>query len=200
MSTPSWTDLEALFHDALACAPAERAAFLAERCAGHPELQTQLEALLRGDPQTPRPAALAGRLVRVLAELHLVSLDPDSRTLTVPVAERTALERSEAFRAYQQRLENGRRWLRVEKAKAAHAAKPLVVPHGLVQRLEKDMPARKTGGRFPIGKELLPPQSIVLRVPGAKRARRQPAHSGAAAASAAPAPAPAPPQQLPQHE
>ncbi len=79
----------------------------------------ELEALLRGDPQTPRPAALAGRLVRVLAELHLVSLDPDSRTLTVPVAERTALERSEAFRAYQQRLEDGRRWLRAQTAKAA---------------------------------------------------------------------------------
>ncbi|MEA2130334.1 MAG: single-stranded-DNA-specific exonuclease, partial [Solirubrobacteraceae bacterium] len=79
----------------------------------------ELEALLRGDPQTPRPAALAGRVLRVLAELHLVSLDPDSRTLTVPVAERTALERSEAFRAYRQRLEDGRRWLSGETAKAA---------------------------------------------------------------------------------
>ena len=79
----------------------------------------ELEAMLRGDQQAPRPAGLAGRLVRVLAELHLVSLDPDSRTLTVPVAERTALERSQAFRAYQQRLEDGRRWLRVQTAKAA---------------------------------------------------------------------------------
>jgi single-stranded-DNA-specific exonuclease len=79
----------------------------------------ELEALLRGDPRTPRPAVLAGRLVRVLAELHLVSLDPDSRTLTIPAAERTALERSVAFRAYQQRLEDGRRWLRGETAKAA---------------------------------------------------------------------------------
>jgi single-stranded-DNA-specific exonuclease len=79
----------------------------------------ELEALLRGDRQTPRPAVLAGRLVRVLAELHLVSLDPDTRTLTILAAERTALERSEAFRAYQQRLEDGRRWLRGETAKAA---------------------------------------------------------------------------------
>ena len=79
----------------------------------------ELEAMLRGDQRAPRPAGLAGRLVRVLAELHLVSLDPDSRTLTVPVAERTALERSQAFRAYQQRLEDGRRWLRVQTAKAA---------------------------------------------------------------------------------
>ncbi|MEA2218735.1 MAG: single-stranded-DNA-specific exonuclease [Solirubrobacteraceae bacterium] len=79
----------------------------------------ELETVLRGDPETPRPAALAGRLVRVLAELQLVSLDPDSRTLAVPAAERTALERSAAFRAYQQRYEDGRRWLRGETAKAA---------------------------------------------------------------------------------
>ena len=79
----------------------------------------ELEALLRGDPQMPRPAALAGRLVRVLAELHLVSLDPDSRTLTVPAAERTALERSESFRTYRQQLEDGRRWLTPKTAKAA---------------------------------------------------------------------------------
>jgi len=79
----------------------------------------ELEELLRGDPQTPRPATPAGRLVRVLAELRLVSLDPDSRTLTVPQAERTALERSEAFRAYQRDYENGRRWLSGETAKAA---------------------------------------------------------------------------------
>ena len=79
----------------------------------------ELEALLRGDPQTPRPAALAGRLVRVLAELHLVSLDPAARTLAVPAAERTALERSEAFRTYQQRLEDGRAWLTLQTAKAA---------------------------------------------------------------------------------
>ncbi|MDX6719965.1 MAG: single-stranded-DNA-specific exonuclease [Solirubrobacteraceae bacterium] len=79
----------------------------------------ELEALLRGDSEAPRPAVLAGRLVRVLVELHLVSLDPDSRTLTVPRAERTALERSAAYRAYQQRYEDGRTWLNRETAKAA---------------------------------------------------------------------------------
>jgi len=79
----------------------------------------ELEALLRGDPLTPRPAAPAGRVVRVLSELHLVSLDPSTRTLEVPLAERTALERSAAFRAYQQRLEDGRRWLTRQTAKAA---------------------------------------------------------------------------------
>jgi len=79
----------------------------------------ELEALLRGDPQTPRPATLAGRVIRVLAELHLVSLDPDSRTVTVPLAERTALERSAAYRAYNQRFEDGRRYLTGVTARAA---------------------------------------------------------------------------------
>jgi single-stranded-DNA-specific exonuclease len=79
----------------------------------------ELEALLRGDPHTPRPASLAGRVVRVLAELHLVSLDPDTRTVTVPVAERTALERSAAYRAYDRRYEDGRRFLSGVTAKAA---------------------------------------------------------------------------------
>jgi single-stranded-DNA-specific exonuclease len=79
----------------------------------------ELETLLRGDAKTPRPAALAGRVLRVLAELHLVSLDPDSRTVTVPSAERTALERSAAFRAYQQRYEDGLPFLSEVTAKAA---------------------------------------------------------------------------------
>ncbi|MGH2941466.1 MAG: hypothetical protein ACRDLN_01635, partial [Solirubrobacteraceae bacterium] len=79
----------------------------------------ELETLLRGDAKTPRPATLAGRVLRVLAELALVSLDPNGRTLTVPPAERTALERSEAFRAYQQRYEDGRRFLSEVTARAA---------------------------------------------------------------------------------
>jgi serine/threonine-protein kinase len=49
VSAPSWADLEALFHEALACAPADRGAFLAERCAGRPDLQAEVEALLRAD-------------------------------------------------------------------------------------------------------------------------------------------------------
>ena len=47
MSVPSWADLEALFHEALARAPADRAAFLAERCAGRPDLHAEVDALLR---------------------------------------------------------------------------------------------------------------------------------------------------------
>jgi single-stranded-DNA-specific exonuclease len=79
----------------------------------------ELEALLRGDPRTPMPASLAGRVVRVLAELDLVSLDPQSRTVTIPAAERTALERSAAYRAYNQRYEDGLRYLSGVTAKAA---------------------------------------------------------------------------------
>ncbi|HUR84345.1 MAG TPA: single-stranded-DNA-specific exonuclease RecJ [Solirubrobacteraceae bacterium] len=79
----------------------------------------ELEALLRGDLLTPRPATLAARVVRVLAELDLVSLDPDSGSVVVPAAERTALERSVAYRAYHQRYEDGRRYLIGVTAKAA---------------------------------------------------------------------------------
>ncbi|MDX6681399.1 MAG: single-stranded-DNA-specific exonuclease, partial [Solirubrobacteraceae bacterium] len=79
----------------------------------------QLEALLRGDGETPRPARLAGRLIRVLAELELVGLGADGASLTVPDARRTTLERSAAFRAYHQRYEDGRRWLSAQTARAA---------------------------------------------------------------------------------
>jgi len=79
----------------------------------------ELEALLRGDPHAPCSATLAGRVVRVLAELHLVSLDRGTRTVSVPAAERTALERSPAYRAYQQRHEDGRRYLSGVTAEAA---------------------------------------------------------------------------------
>ena len=58
MSAPSWADLEALFHDALARAPAERAVFLAERCAGRPDLHAEVEALLRTHEATPEALEL----------------------------------------------------------------------------------------------------------------------------------------------
>ncbi len=67
----------------------------------------ELEALLRGDGPHGRPAALAGRLVRVLGELGLVSLDRDRPALALRSAERTSLERSEAFRVYRARHEDG---------------------------------------------------------------------------------------------
>lgn len=73
-----------------------------ERAAGE-----ELEALLRGEGPHGRPAVLAGRLVRVLEELGLVSLDRDRPALAIRPSARTSLERSEAFRAYRTRRENG---------------------------------------------------------------------------------------------
>jgi single-stranded-DNA-specific exonuclease len=79
---------------------------LRERVAGE-----ELERLLRGDGPHGRPARLAGRLIRVLAELELVSLDPDLPALAIAGHAQTALERSPAYRAYAQRYEDGRRYL-----------------------------------------------------------------------------------------
>jgi single-stranded-DNA-specific exonuclease len=80
----------------------------------------ELAAALRGDGDHLRPATVAGRALRVLAELALVALDLRAPAVTVPVrAERTALERSAAFRAYQLRLEDARRYLNMATAKAA---------------------------------------------------------------------------------
>jgi single-stranded-DNA-specific exonuclease len=81
------------------------------------------EALLRGDGPQPRSAALAGRLVRVLTELGLAQLDRDGATLCVAEhPERTALERSAAFVAYQRRLEDGRQYLTPSNPRLPQAA------------------------------------------------------------------------------
>jgi len=79
----------------------------------------ELEELLRGDGPRPRSPALAGRLLRVLEELHLVSLDRDRPAVEVAAAGRTALERSAAFRAYAHRHEDGQRYLSGATARAA---------------------------------------------------------------------------------
>ena len=71
----------------------------------------ELERLLRGERPQGRPARLAGRLIRVLAELELVSLERDLPALAVAGEARTALERSPAFRVYAKRHEDGRRFL-----------------------------------------------------------------------------------------
>jgi single-stranded-DNA-specific exonuclease len=71
----------------------------------------ELEHLLRGDGPHGRPARLAARLIRVLAELELVSLEPDLPALELAGAAPTALERSPAYRVYAQWYEDGRRFL-----------------------------------------------------------------------------------------
>jgi single-stranded-DNA-specific exonuclease len=71
----------------------------------------ELERLLRGDARQPRPARIGGRLIRVLAELELVSLDRELPALALAGTAQTALERSAAYRVYSKRLEDGRRYL-----------------------------------------------------------------------------------------
>jgi single-stranded-DNA-specific exonuclease len=71
----------------------------------------ELEHLLRGDGPHPRSPALAGRLIRVLAELELVSLDRDLPALRLLDAAATKLERSEAYRVYSETYEDGLRFL-----------------------------------------------------------------------------------------
>jgi single-stranded-DNA-specific exonuclease len=79
----------------------------------------ELEAVLRGDADQPRSPALAGRLLRVFVELGLVSLDRDEPAARLAASERTALERSPAFRAYEQRREDAERYLTAPTARAA---------------------------------------------------------------------------------
>ncbi len=71
----------------------------------------ELERLLRGDGPHGRPARLAGRLIRVLAELELVSLNRDLPALEIAGETRTALDRSPSYRAYTALYEDGRTYL-----------------------------------------------------------------------------------------
>ena len=78
-----------------------------------------LAGALRGDEPSPRTPTLAGRCLRVLAELGLVLVDAPARRVAVPSARPTQLERSATFRDAQRRLEDGRRWLSSPVAQAA---------------------------------------------------------------------------------
>ncbi len=71
----------------------------------------ELERLLRGDGRHGRSPRLAGRLIRVLTELELVSLDRDLPALAIASRAPTALERSPSFRVYRQRYEDGKQCL-----------------------------------------------------------------------------------------
>jgi single-stranded-DNA-specific exonuclease len=86
--------------------PLYRALRLRQRVAGE-----ELEHLLRGDGPQTRPARLAGRLIKVLVELELVSLDRALPALAIASQAQTALERSAAYRVYRQRYEDGQRFL-----------------------------------------------------------------------------------------
>jgi single-stranded-DNA-specific exonuclease len=71
----------------------------------------ELESLLRGEGPHGRSARLAGRLVRILTELELVSLDRDLPALAIAGRAPTALERSPSFQVYRRRYEDGKRFL-----------------------------------------------------------------------------------------
>jgi single-stranded-DNA-specific exonuclease len=73
----------------------------------------ELRAALVGKGEHANGPELAGRCVRVLQELDLISWDPKSteRSLRVVSSEHTNLERSGAFRACGARLEEGKRYL-----------------------------------------------------------------------------------------
>jgi single-stranded-DNA-specific exonuclease len=87
----------------------------------------ELEALLRGDAAHGRSVAQATRLVGILTELGLVSLDRDLPALEVVDAGRTALVRSSTYRAALQRHEDGRRWL-TETATEPTTTQRLAIP------------------------------------------------------------------------
>ena len=74
----------------------------------------ELEAALRGE--SARSAELAGRMLRVLTELDLVVLDREHRSVRLNGRGRVALEQSPAYLRYQQRLQDGLRYLEPSKA------------------------------------------------------------------------------------
>jgi single-stranded-DNA-specific exonuclease len=77
----------------------------------------ELEAALRGE--SARSAELAGRMLRVLTELDLVVLDREHRSVRLNGRGRVALEQSPAYLRYQQRLQDGLRYLEPSKAQVA---------------------------------------------------------------------------------
>jgi single-stranded-DNA-specific exonuclease len=77
----------------------------------------ELEAALRGT--VARSAELAGRMLRVLTELDLVAIDRAQRAVRLNLTGRVALDQSPAYRAYQQRLQDGLRYLEPSKEQVA---------------------------------------------------------------------------------
>jgi single-stranded-DNA-specific exonuclease len=91
--------------------------------ASKPLAGERLAAILRGTGAQPRSGALAGRLLRVLRELGLIEVAGAPLAVAVPPpAGRTELERSPAFRAYMERLQDGLAYLSTSPRVAEPAA------------------------------------------------------------------------------
>ena len=78
-----------------------------------------LEAALRGDGPQQRSPELAGRLLRVLAEIGLIELDLERAVVTVTERRRVSLESSPAYREYDRRRLDGLTSLRASIRQAA---------------------------------------------------------------------------------
>src|SRR4051794_2567690 len=80
MSRPRWTEIERIYHAALALETGQRTAFLAKACRGDSELLGEVQSLLHYEERSRdfiEPAAANsnsehGRLVRELRELQRV--------------------------------------------------------------------------------------------------------------------------------
>ncbi len=85
----------------------------------------ELAGMLAGEGRFPRSPELAARCVRVLSEVGIAEWAPETSggSLRVVSSEVTDLERSEAYRAYRARLEEGQRFLtRTRQSKSLQAA------------------------------------------------------------------------------
>jgi single-stranded-DNA-specific exonuclease len=79
----------------------------------------ELEAVLRESQPRPRSPEHGGRLLRVLAELGLVTVDRERSALSPGQKSAVTLEQSPAFRHYEQLLKDGVRYLEPSKEQAA---------------------------------------------------------------------------------
>jgi single-stranded-DNA-specific exonuclease len=79
----------------------------------------ELEAILRGEPSQPPSPEHAGRLLRVLTEVGLVSLDRESAAVTVTERRGVTLEHSAAYRHYQRLRQDGLSYLGLTTRQAA---------------------------------------------------------------------------------
>ena len=78
-----------------------------------------LEAVLRGDAPQHRSPELAGRLLRVLAEVGLIELDGRRAAATVTPRGRVSLDASPAYREYGRRWQDGLTYLGSRARQAA---------------------------------------------------------------------------------